>query len=652
MRVFDSTPPWVPLDGNRKRLSSLLQRNLPVLFPSDEAQQPKTETSRTGGLRPIIGKVVNSVPTSAHVNNKSVIETQSPFLAYVLLSHRGRVQLVDAAECEGDDCYISQELIEKNYIIPEGGRVRILWRKFDGDALTRSECEVLERSQIKGDADLILGKGRKRQEGNDCKNVEEVIALTRTGLSPTSLVHFYLYQHALHPSLKTEYASTGVMPGDGPLEIGSKSTGLCLPSVDARQDMEDSPDSETESCSWISSSDESAATTKGSFETRKEQIIGRVIMAVTEWLRLRFLQAHAKAAQTTANPSEGVSGPSGISSQLSQSQSQPDRKRKRSEDESENGDGDGDKTKRPNPKADNDKGKGKEGLRFACPYFKHNPMKYQRWGTCLGPGWEEVRRVKDHVYRRHRQPKFICLRCGERFESELDHDEHARARIACEVGERQPMEGINAEQEAKLKSRKRDKTLSEVDKWKAVFRILFPLVPADKIPSPFYEQGPHEALTECEEYILREIPQRLQAILMPEFDRDLQIVEQSLRTRAIESTRIIIANLFQEYRNQHPHGTAPNTAPGANSSQQSHTDSISPQPQLSSQFSLDPNGFALNFDVDMVDFMEFGTSAPFENVQRGEIPEAPIDPANSAPKWSESGYGSMNPGPPGDQIIN
>lgn len=32
--------------------------------------------------------------------------------------------------------------------------------------------------------------------------------------------------------------------------------------------------------------------------------------------------------------------------------------------------------------------------RFACPFFKRNPDNHQRWRSCRGPGWEEVRRVK------------------------------------------------------------------------------------------------------------------------------------------------------------------------------------------------------------------------------------------------------------------
>jgi len=33
-------------------------------------------------------------------------------------------------------------------------------------------------------------------------------------------------------------------------------------------------------------------------------------------------------------------------------------------------------------------------LRFACPYFKRNAEKHQRWRSCAGPGWNSVHRVK------------------------------------------------------------------------------------------------------------------------------------------------------------------------------------------------------------------------------------------------------------------
>jgi hypothetical protein len=47
----------------------------------------------------------------------------------------------------------------------------------------------------------------------------------------------------------------------------------------------------------------------------------------------------------------------------------------------------------------------------------------------------------------------------------------------------QPVEGFDKQQEKKLKSRKRS-TLSEEEKWRETFRILFPDDEEENIPSP------------------------------------------------------------------------------------------------------------------------------------------------------------------------
>ncbi|KAM4059848.1 hypothetical protein HRG_014153 [Hirsutella rhossiliensis] len=109
------------------------------------------------------------------------------------------------------------------------------------------------------------------------------------------------------------------------------------------------------------------------------------------------------------------------------------------------------------------------------------------------------------------------------------------------------VEGFDAAQERSLKSRKRtNPELSETEKWREVFKILFPHVLDNDIPSPFYEysqtsQRPDSTqgsdsdyLAECEAYMLRELPQRLRNALGRELDRDLNIVEEGLRRKAGE----------------------------------------------------------------------------------------------------------------------
>jgi len=154
------------------------------------------------------------------------------------------------------------------------------------------------------------------------------------------------------------------------------------------------------------------------------------------------------------------------------------------DDDDEKGEDD-QKAPQPNP----GKGKWKQpDVLFACPYFKHDPAKYvgRGWRSCCGPGWELVRRVKDHLYSHHQQPKDRCGRCGGCFEDKLALDAHFARDEACKVRRPLPqMDGFDEKQEAQLKSRKRSVVpLSEVEKWRQVYSILFPQVPQEHVPSP------------------------------------------------------------------------------------------------------------------------------------------------------------------------
>ncbi|KAI0875669.1 hypothetical protein GGS24DRAFT_499620 [Hypoxylon argillaceum] len=450
-----------------------------------------------------------------------------------------------------------------------------------------------------------------------------------------------------------------MLQSEYPTTLGQE-TGIDVPSVTIHKNTEDSSELASDvptdgGSSSASSSDESTATTKGVAETLKEEVIGKIILAMTEWLRSRFIQMHKSAGEPTTSSFGSGSAPSGTSEQPSQGQVQPTHKRKLG-DRNNNRDGDDDEdddSPIAPPYLENDrKGKGKEILRLACPYFKYNPTKYQQWPICPGPGWLNVHRVKEHLYRKHRQARFRCLRCWEHFESEQNYFDHQRAPIPCELGEREPIEGFNADQERQLKSRKKKgHVVSETEKWRAVFQILFPHVPIDDIPSPYYDYGQltspttkaHEALAECEEYFLRELPLRLREILVPEFDRDLQIIEQSLQKRAIESTKTILATLFQEFRKLQQHDTPP-TMTQEPSGSQDHAGPSSSGAELSCLDAIDSHRMIFDSTEFNLDFL-LGTDSglsPFQDVQLEDIPEAPTDPDNCTLKKSDSGYGSNN----------
>lgn len=71
--------------------------------------------------------------------------------------------------------------------------------------------------------------------------------------------------------------------------------------------------------------------------------------------------------------------------------------RKRTRDESDslspNEDGD-DKDEHSGPESISQKSRLGTPQKFACPYFKRSPRKHQQYGSCSGPGWDTVHRLK------------------------------------------------------------------------------------------------------------------------------------------------------------------------------------------------------------------------------------------------------------------
>jgi uncharacterized C2H2 Zn-finger protein len=76
-----------------------------------------------------------------------------------------------------------------------------------------------------------------------------------------------------------------------------------------------------------------------------------------------------------------------------------------------------------------------------------------------------------------------CPRCWQIFQNEADVDSHLQRKQVCEIGEAKSIERLDKTMEVRLRSRKRT-TLSEVEKWKEVYRILFPDDSDDMMPSP------------------------------------------------------------------------------------------------------------------------------------------------------------------------
>ncbi|OTA98187.1 hypothetical protein M426DRAFT_28695 [Hypoxylon sp. CI-4A] len=206
------------------------------------------------------------------------------------------------------------------------------------------------------------------------------------------------------------------------------------------------------------------------------------------------------------------------------------------------------------PKAKKSKGVDPATPFLACPYFKHDPSKYtgRNWRSCCGPGWKTVHRMKEHLQRHHRQPKFRCYRCGEAFEKKPSLIEHAEAPTRCEKPEiPRTLDGYDSEQDAKLRSKKRTATkLSESEKWRQCYMILFPHVHEAQIPSPFYDyiEHPSKSLKDYENYVRDEIQGDFRATLEQGLEADLNITQDSHKHKAIKWFEKMHTKLIHKYQ--------------------------------------------------------------------------------------------------------
>ncbi|KAK3398898.1 hypothetical protein B0T20DRAFT_393260 [Sordaria brevicollis] len=187
-----------------------------------------------------------------------------------------------------------------------------------------------------------------------------------------------------------------------------------------------------------------------------------------------------------------------------------DRGQKRSADD----DGDGDGRRK--------RCKGQENTvrRFACPFFKRNPRKYGKWTSCPGPGWDEIHRVKLLTAHLQRDPP-----CDMRQNLSL-------------------VEGVTTEHKEKLLSRKKTHgDLTDEEKWRHMYMILFPDDDEASIPSPYYEESDCSELEDYARFLRREMPSIVRRELESLPDEEFQYKERLL-------PRLDTASFVQEQQPQ------------------------------------------------------------------------------------------------------
>ncbi|KAF7519581.1 hypothetical protein G7054_g13038 [Neopestalotiopsis clavispora] len=248
---------------------------------------------------------------------------------------------------------------------------------------------------------------------------------------------------------------------------------------------------------------------------RRQILVQRLIVYVTNILQARTgsrgqnTRVHTESSGRSAR---GNATTSDVQNQATQSNSgsgqpiRPNRKRAHRQQSSEDG-SDGDA--RSPGRESKDKQKEPQAP-FACPYVKH----YGPQASCNGSsnhnkGWPNSARVKEHLYRHHLQP-IHCPRCHIKFGSEDALDTHIREqKELCVLSDRAPPGGLNKKQKNELRSRTGLSKMTECDKWRKIYRILFPDT-QDQIPSPYFDSNDyHEPLAGLNANLRQEIARRL-----------------------------------------------------------------------------------------------------------------------------------------------
>ncbi|KAF4457331.1 serine threonine kinase [Fusarium albosuccineum] len=117
--------------------------------------------------------------------------------------------------------------------------------------------------------------------------------------------------------------------------------------------------------------------------------------------------------------------------------------------------------------------------KFACPFYKAGVDRAQLSRSCLGHGWRQIHRVREHLQRSHIPEDFrnpsVCGRCLLGFKSQELLMEHQREEEQCLVKAPEAIVGkMSLEQAAKLQSTKRKPDLSDEEKWFEWFQIVAP----------------------------------------------------------------------------------------------------------------------------------------------------------------------------------
>ncbi|KAF2111138.1 hypothetical protein BDV96DRAFT_187118 [Lophiotrema nucula] len=224
---------------------------------------------------------------------------------------------------------------------------------------------------------------------------------------------------------------------------------------------------------------------------------------------------------------------------------------------------------------------GSQPVRFACPFFKHNPRAHKRT-ACRYPGFTGIHRMKEHLYRDHIH--ISCHRCNIIFKSDDELREHQRG-DPCVVSDCEPPDGISTTQLARLKSKKRfGKEGTEEEKWRAIYQYLFPDEDANLV-SPYCddwvgEEDDGHRLTDFELFCRREFTRMVRRELDTLLEQRAQPLEDDLRAELVSVVQRCRDSLYPEFERQ---SRTPGSASQPSGSGEIQSAILPLQPQETSQ---------------------------------------------------------------------
>ncbi|OJD33345.1 zinc finger c2h2-type protein [Diplodia corticola] len=369
---------------------------------------------------------------------------------------------------------------------------------------------------------------------------------------------------------------------------------------------------------------------KHALDSRKQRIIDMVMGKAMDMLGLDLEQSDCSSeasfltdsSSSTSDSIEGESQSNGMSftsgSASSRQQghinsSSKRGKRKRDEEEEEG-------SKRPRYEASIpgcDGGKKK----FACPYRKRLSQNDDLTTSCVHP-FRDVHRVKEHLYRQHALSLVIhCARCFKRFKDSADLTKHLQpdtGQSTCNGPRPQPLIYFGQSTLLELK-RRSAKAMSEEEKWRAVWTILFgdALDASGSTPSPYSEDTMHSQSWTGDEFSRYEHFQRhtLPDLVQQHIARRLD--DENPAEHIAEAILSSVPEIIRAIQEEHNYGRGnPNSSATAESVSQTNTAGPSTN-RHGSMFFVPP---AVTFTADntaMAESQAWPMATPVENSDSG-----------------------------------